>query len=46
MPDAPTWDFIKQAADKMTDRANGVNGVCPNCGGNFTARPIRPAAMR
>ncbi|CCV03962.1 putative ABC transporter, periplasmic binding protein [Mesorhizobium metallidurans STM 2683] len=28
MPDAPTWDFIKQAADKMTDRANGVNGVC------------------
>src|ERR1700733_15004227 len=28
MPDAPTWDFIRQAADKMTDRANGVNGVC------------------
>jgi sorbitol/mannitol transport system substrate-binding protein len=28
MPDAPTWDFIKQAADKMTDRATGVNGVC------------------
>ncbi|MER9232699.1 sugar ABC transporter substrate-binding protein [Mesorhizobium sp. M0622] len=28
MPNAPTWDFIKQAADKMTDRANGVNGVC------------------
>jgi sorbitol/mannitol transport system substrate-binding protein len=28
MPDAPTWDFIKQAADKMTDRANGINGVC------------------
>ncbi len=20
-------------------------GVCPNCGGNFVARPIRPAAM-
>lgn len=20
-------------------------GVCPNCGGNFTSRPIRPAAM-
>ncbi|MEO8812927.1 MAG: DUF1272 domain-containing protein [Caulobacteraceae bacterium] len=19
-------------------------GVCPNCGGNFSARPIRPAA--
>ncbi|MBZ9938366.1 sugar ABC transporter substrate-binding protein [Mesorhizobium sp. BR1-1-16] len=28
MPDAPTWDFIRQAADKMTDRANGINGVC------------------
>ena len=20
-------------------------GTCPNCGGNFTSRPIRPAAM-
>jgi hypothetical protein len=20
-------------------------GICPNCGGNFTSRPIRPAAM-
>src|SRR5689334_13460686 len=28
MPDAPTWEFIRQAADKMTDRANGINGVC------------------
>jgi sorbitol/mannitol transport system substrate-binding protein len=28
MPDAPTWDFIKEAADKMTDRAAGVNGIC------------------
>ncbi len=26
--------------------AEGVlNGVCPNCGGNFVPRPIRPAAM-
>jgi len=22
-----------------------LGGVCPNCGGNFTPRPIRPAAM-
>lgn len=22
-----------------------LKGVCPNCGGNFVARPIRPAAM-
>ena len=23
---------------------NVLGGVCPNCGGNFSARPIRPAA--
>jgi len=28
MPDAPTWDFIADAAAKMTDRAAGVNGIC------------------
>jgi sorbitol/mannitol transport system substrate-binding protein len=28
MPDAPTWDFVADAARKMTDRATGVNGVC------------------
>jgi sorbitol/mannitol transport system substrate-binding protein len=28
MPDAPTWDFIKQAADKMTDKAGGTYGIC------------------
>ncbi|WP_211441776.1 DUF1272 domain-containing protein [Collimonas humicola] len=22
-----------------------LKGVCPNCGGNFAARPIRPPAM-
>jgi hypothetical protein len=28
------------------DCANGVLGeVCPNCGGNFSPRPIRPAGM-
>ena len=26
--------------------ADGVlKGLCPNCGGNLVARPIRPAAM-
>ncbi|MXN65373.1 DUF1272 domain-containing protein [Stappia sp. GBMRC 2046] len=26
--------------------AEGVlQGACPNCGGNFSARPIRPAAL-
>ena len=28
MPDTPTWEFIKQAADKMTDKAAGVYGIC------------------
>ena len=28
------------------DCAQGVlGGICPNCGGNFSPRPIRPAAM-
>ncbi|UBB26160.1 DUF1272 domain-containing protein [Pseudoxanthomonas japonensis] len=22
-----------------------LNGTCPNCGGNFSARPIRPAHL-
>jgi len=22
---------------------NVLNGICPNCGGNFVSRPIRPA---
>lgn len=28
MPAAPTWDFIKKAADAMTDRDAGINGIC------------------
>jgi len=28
MPDKPTWDFIREAADKMTDKAAGVYGIC------------------
>ena len=28
MPERPTWDFVRQAADKMTDKASGVYGVC------------------
>ncbi len=28
MPEKPTWDFIKTAADKMTDKAAGVYGIC------------------
>ncbi|WEJ59474.1 sugar ABC transporter substrate-binding protein [Devosia sp. FJ2-5-3] len=28
MPDAPTWEFIGEAARAMTDRANDINGIC------------------
>ena len=28
MPDAPTWEFIREAAAAMTDRGNEINGVC------------------
>ena len=28
MPEAPTWDFIADAARKMTDKDNGVFGIC------------------
>ena len=28
MPDAPTWDFIKEAAAAMTDKGNEVYGIC------------------
>ena len=28
MPDKPDWTFVKKAADAMTDRAAGINGIC------------------
>jgi len=28
MPDAPTWEFIADAARKMTDRGAEINGIC------------------
>ncbi|NNE81815.1 MAG: sugar ABC transporter substrate-binding protein [Silicimonas sp.] len=28
MPDAPTWEFIRDAAAAMTDRDNEINGIC------------------
>ena len=28
MPDAPSWDFIAQAARAMTDKSNEIYGVC------------------
>jgi hypothetical protein len=31
--------FCRDCAD------NVLHGVCPNCGGNFVPRPIRPKAL-
>ncbi|WP_372573019.1 ABC transporter substrate-binding protein [Ruegeria jejuensis] len=28
MPDAPTWEFIREAAAAMTDRDAEINGIC------------------
>jgi sorbitol/mannitol transport system substrate-binding protein len=28
MPDAPTWEFIADAARKMTDKGNEIYGIC------------------
>ncbi|RYH04262.1 sugar ABC transporter substrate-binding protein [Salipiger sp. IMCC34102] len=28
MPDAPTWEFIREAAAAMTDRDADINGIC------------------
>ncbi|HUK00247.1 MAG TPA: sugar ABC transporter substrate-binding protein [Stellaceae bacterium] len=28
MPEKPTWDFIKEAADKITDKQAGIYGIC------------------
>ncbi len=28
MPDAPTWEFVREAAVAMTDRDNEINGIC------------------
>ena len=28
MPEAPTWEFIKEAAAAMTDRDADINGIC------------------
>lgn len=28
MPKAPTWDFVAKAARAMTDKSNGIYGIC------------------
>ncbi len=31
--------FCRHCAEEV------LRGICPNCGGNFVPRPIRPAAL-
>ena len=39
MPEEPTWAFIKEAANTLTDRDKGVSGIClrgkPRLGGTW-----------
>ena len=28
MPDKPTWDFVTDAAKKLTDKSAGIYGIC------------------
>jgi sorbitol/mannitol transport system substrate-binding protein len=28
MPESPTWRFIREAADRITDREHGIYGIC------------------
>ena len=45
-PDAPDARICTYECTFCAACADGVlGGVCPNCRGDLTARPIRPAAM-
>jgi hypothetical protein len=45
-PESPDAMICTFECTFCKDCVNGVlKGKCPNCGGNFASRPIRPAAM-
>ena len=45
-PDSPDARICTFECTFCAACADGVlDSICPNCGGNFTVRPIRPAAM-
>jgi hypothetical protein len=45
-PDAPDARICTFECTFCADCAYAVlKGVCPNCGGNFVPRPIRPKAL-
>ncbi|MHC2218723.1 DUF1272 domain-containing protein [Rhizobium leguminosarum] len=46
LPDSTEARICTYECTFCADCVDGVlKGVCPNCGGNLVARPIRPAAM-
>jgi len=43
-PESPLARICTYECTFCTDCADGpLGGVCPNCGGNFVPRPLRPA---
>ncbi len=45
-PDSTAARICTYECTFCADCAEGVlAGICPNCGGNFVPRPIRPPAM-
>ena len=45
-PDSPEARICTFECTFCADCAEGrFGGVCPNCGGDFARRPIRPAAL-
>ncbi|HEY3928494.1 MAG TPA: DUF1272 domain-containing protein [Candidatus Koribacter sp.] len=42
-PDAMICTFECTFCRECVERA--LHGVCPNCGGNFSQRPVRPAKL-
>jgi hypothetical protein len=45
-PDSPAARICTYECTFCADCAEGrLGGACPNCGGEFTRRPVRPAAM-
>ena len=45
-PDSPEAMICTYECTFCADCVSGcLDEVCPNCGGNLTLRPIRPAAM-
>ncbi len=43
-PDAADAQICSFECTFCGDCAGRLGGICPNCGGNLVARPIRPAA--